>query len=61
MLTFPKYTATELKKASTAKGKIKFTMKPVVKLAKGNMKGGLFGIIAVNTKEIQVLKNIFVK
>ena len=37
---FHKYTAAELKKATTAKGKIKFTMKPVVKLAKGNMKGG---------------------
>ena len=37
---FHKYTAAELKKAKTAKGKIKFTMKPVVKLAKGNMKGG---------------------
>jgi len=33
---FHKYTAAELKKASTAKGKIKFTMKPVVKLAKNN-------------------------
>ena len=40
---FHKYTAAELKKASTAKGKIKFTMKPVVKLAKNNNKkiGGL--------------------
>ena len=37
---FHKYTAAELKKASTAKGKVKFTMKPVVKLAKRNMKGG---------------------
>ena len=27
---FPKYTAAELKKASTAKGKIKFTMKPLL-------------------------------
>ena len=36
---FHKYTAAELKKATTAKGKVKFTMKPVVKLAKGNMKG----------------------
>ena len=31
---FHKYTAAELKKAATAKGKVKFTMKPVVKLAK---------------------------
>ena len=38
---FHKYTAAELKKAATAKGKVKFTMKPVVKLAKGNMKGGI--------------------
>ena len=39
---FHKYTAAELKKAETAGGKVKFTMKPVVKLAKGknNMKGG---------------------
>ena len=37
---FHKYTAAELKKAKTAGGKIKFTMKPVVKLAKKNMKGG---------------------
>ena len=38
---FHKYTAAELKKATTAKGKVKFTMKPVVKLAKrkNNMKG----------------------
>ena len=39
---FHKYTAAELKKAKTAGGKIKFTMKPVVKLSKGNMKGGFF-------------------
>ena len=31
---FHKYTVAELKKAMTADGKIKFTMKPVVKLAK---------------------------
>jgi len=38
---FHKYTAAELKKASTAGGKIKFTMKPVVKLSKkNNMSGG---------------------
>lgn len=37
---FHKYTAAELKKAKTAGGKVKFTMKPVVKLAKKNMKGG---------------------
>ena len=38
---YHKYTAAELKKAKTADGKIKFTMKPVVKLVKGkNMKGG---------------------
>ena len=37
---YHKYTAAELKKAETAGGKVKFTMKPVVKLAKGNMKGG---------------------
>ena len=37
---FHKYTATELKKAKTAGGKVKFTMKPVVKLAEKNMKGG---------------------
>ena len=40
---FHKYTAAELKKAKTAGGKIKFTMKPVVKLAKKNMKGGQEG------------------
>jgi len=41
---YHKYTAAELKKAMTADGKVKFTMKPVVKLVKGkNMKGGLFG------------------
>jgi hypothetical protein len=32
---FHKYTAEELKKAMTAKGKQSFTMKPVVKLSKG--------------------------
>ena len=38
---YHKYTAVELKKAATAKGKVKFSMKPVVKLVKGkNMKGG---------------------
>jgi hypothetical protein len=38
---YHKYTAAELKKAMTADGKVKFTMKPVVKLVKGkNMKGG---------------------
>ncbi len=43
---FHKYTAAELKKAKTAGGKIKFTMKPVVKLVKrkNNMKGGHSGI-----------------
>lgn len=42
---FHKYTAAELKKAKTAGGKVKFTMKPVVKLfkKKNNQKGGLFG------------------
>jgi hypothetical protein len=40
---YHKYTAAELKKAMTADGKVKFTMKPVVKLVKGkNMKGGLY-------------------
>ena len=40
---YHKYTAAELKKAMTADGKVKFTMKPVVKLVKGkNMKGGGF-------------------
>ena len=40
---YHKYTGAELKKAMTADGKVKFTMKPVVKLAKGNMKvGGVF-------------------
>ena len=44
---FHKYTAAELKKASTAGGKIKFTMKPVVKLAKkNNMSGGKVPILA---------------
>ena len=33
---FHKYTAAELKKAATAKGKVKFTMKPVVKLNKNS-------------------------
>ena len=38
---FHKYSAAELKKASTAGGKVKFTMKPIVKLAKkNNMNGG---------------------
>ena len=38
---YHKYTVAELKKAMTADGKVKFTMKPVVKLVKGkNMKGG---------------------
>ena len=51
---FHKYTAAELKKAKTAKGKIKFTMKPVVKLAKGknNMKGG-------NIKDYKIDVNTF--
>jgi len=33
---YRKYTAEEMKKATTAKGKVKFTMKPVVKLNKSN-------------------------
>ena len=47
---FHKYTAAELKKAATAKGKVKFTMKPVVKLAKkkNNMKGGNSAMDLVN-------------
>jgi len=41
---YHKYSAAELKKAMTADGKVKFTMKPVVKLVKGkNMKGGNVG------------------
>ena len=40
---YHKYTAAELKKAMTADGKVKFTMKPVVKLKGKNMKGGLGG------------------
>ena len=40
---YHKYTAAELKKAMTADGKVKFTMKPVVKLVKG-MKGGVYGL-----------------
>lgn len=35
---YRKYTAEELKKAKTAKGKVKFTMKPVVKLNKNAKK-----------------------
>ena len=35
---YRKYTAEELKKAKTAKGKVKFTMKPVVKLNKNGKK-----------------------
>ena len=68
---FHKYTAAELKKAATAKGKIKFTMKPVVKLAKGknNMKGGnntgsrnkngnlILGHYVVNAQELFNNKN----
>ena len=55
---FHKYTAAELKKAETAGGKVKFTMKPVVKLAKGknNMKGGLVN----NKSEVyKLVENIF--
>ena len=54
---FHKYTAAELKKAATAKGKVKFTMKPVVKLAKGknNMKGG--GEINDLAATIDLIKN----
>ena len=50
---FHKYTAAELKKAKTAKGKVKFTMKPVVKLAKGknNMKGGEYLWTSENVKK----------
>ena len=33
---YRKYSAEEMKKATTAKGKVKFTMKPVVKLNKSN-------------------------
>ena len=35
---YHEYTAAEKKKAMTAKGKVAFTMKPVVKLVKGNNK-----------------------
>ena len=52
---FHKYTAAELKKAKTAKGKIKFTMKPVVKLAKGNMKGGNINKYEINVQEFKDL------
>jgi hypothetical protein len=49
---YHKYTGEELKKAMTADGKVKFTMKPVVKLAKGknNMKGGFDINIETQTK-----------
>ena len=47
---YHKYTAAELKKAMTADGKVKFTMKPVVKLAKRNMKGGFDINIQKQTK-----------
>ena len=59
---FHKYTAAELKKASTAGGKIKFTMKPVVKLfkIKNNQKGGLFGMNSC-TKEGRVNSEKYAK
>lgn len=37
---FHKYTKNELKTSYSAEGKIKFTMKPIVKLLKKNIKGG---------------------
>jgi len=44
---YKKYTSNELKKAETANGKVKFTMKPIVKLIKKNkMKGGIFGFLS---------------
>jgi hypothetical protein len=55
---YHKYTAAELKKAETAGGKVKFTMKPVVKLAKGNMKGGSvpsYEVVRIENKKV-VLK-----
>ena len=36
--SYKEYTAAEKKKATTAGGKVMFTMKPVVKLVKGNNK-----------------------
>ena len=59
---FHKYTAAELKKAKTAGGKIKFTMKPVVKLVKGNMKGGSGNNLKHNSninKNLKTNKNIY--
>jgi hypothetical protein len=47
---FHKYTGEELKKAMTADGKVKFTMKPVVKLAKGSMKNKSGGIWPWNSE-----------
>jgi hypothetical protein len=63
---FHKYTGAELKKAMTADGKVKFTMKPVVKLAKGNMKGGekeyIYKIVHIekinNANDIITIKKI---
>ena len=53
---FHKYTAAELKKASTAGGKIKFTMKPVVKLSKkNNMSGGN----NEEVKKMRILNSLF--
>ena len=54
---YHKYTAAELKKAETAGGKVKFTMKPVVKLAKGknNMKGGsapLYEVVSIKNNKV---------
>lgn len=51
---YHKYTGEELKKAMTADGKVKFTMKPVVKLVKGknNMKGGFDINLETQTKII---------
>jgi hypothetical protein len=44
---YVKYTAEEMKKAKASKGKVTFTMKPVVKLHKHKMhhKGGFQGIL----------------
>ena len=58
---FHKYTAAELKKATTAKGKIKFTMKPVVKLSKGNMKGGYYNGESSFFDRFMLIQNYFME
>ena len=60
MLTFHKYTAAELK-ATTAKGKIKFTMKPVVKLSKGNRKGGYYNGESSFFDRFMLIQNYFME